>query len=105
MEVIYVSNDNLLIVDALYDNVAAAYINNATVTVTLKTEAGVTVTGQSFPATLSYVAASNGKYRCVLEDALVITAGTVYIAHITANGGADKVAAWQVPIRAITRTE
>ena len=105
IEVLYVSNDNLLTVDELYDVVGAAYLNAATVTVTLVDSSGSEVTGQSWPTTLAYVASSNGKYRAVLEDGLGLTAGQPYTAKVTADGGADKKGYWEVPCRAITRTE
>jgi hypothetical protein len=107
MEVLYVSNDNLLVVDELYDAVAASYLNAATVTVTVKAADGTNVagTGITWPVTLSYVATSNGKYRCVLEDAMTLSAGRRYTACITADGGSNKKAYWEVPLRALTRTE
>lgn len=105
IQVLYVSNDNLLTVDELYDAVAAAYLNAATVTVTLVDEDGSEVTGQSWPTTLAYVAASNGKYRAVLEDALSLAKNQTYTAQISVDGGADKAAYFEVPCQALTRIE
>jgi len=104
IQVAYVSNDNLLTVDLLYDVVGAAYLNAATVTVTVVDKAGAEVAGQSWPTTLAYVAASNGKYRAVLEDGLAFSSGEPYTAKISADGGADKVGYWEVPIKALRRT-
>ena len=105
MEVAYVSNDNTVTVDLLYDVVDAAYVNDATVTMSLVDSAGVAVTGQSWPATLAYVTASNGKYQAILEDAAALVAGAHYTAKVTANGGADKLGYWEVHFQAMTRTE
>jgi len=104
-EIAYVSNDSLLKLDGLEDEAATTttYINDATVTATLVDEDGANVSGQSWPVTLSYVAASNGNYRATLEDVLVLSHGSNYTAKITANGGAGLMGYWELPIAAETR--
>lgn len=103
-EVIYLSNDNLLIVDAVQDSSDDSYINDATVTCTLKDLDGNAVTGQTFPLTLAYVSGSNGKYQGKLEDGLSLTARQAYIAHIDIDAGSDLLANIQLPVVAKTRT-
>lgn len=87
---IYVDNDNVLQLDALTDAVTGSYINDATVTVTVRVGESSTdtaVSGITWPVTLAYVAASNGKYQAVIDKAIVIVEPTKYYAHITATSG------------------
>lgn len=93
-----INSDNLLTVNGLYDTVAAAYVNDANVTVTLEDRAGNEVSGASWPLTLDYVAASSGVYRCILPDVLVLKNFGKYIAVIVADGGADKKRTWYMPV-------
>ena len=98
-EIVYHQNDNLLEVDLLKNVDTAAYINNATVTATLKDASGNNVVGETWPLTMSYVAASNGKYRAKLKDTLTLIPGRGYVAEITADGGADLRAFWELPVK------
>jgi hypothetical protein len=71
--VFYDDNTGYLILDELHDSEAAAetYVNNATVTCeSIKTLAGVLLTGQAFPVAMPYVTSSNGKYRVKIADTL-----------------------------------
>ena len=61
-----------------------AYVNDATVTFTLKTAAGVAVSGATAIA-MAYVAASNGKYQGTLESTVSLTADASYTLEITAS--------------------
>jgi len=101
VESLYIDSDNLVTLDALYDNAAAAYVNDATVTVTLTDRAGNEVSGETWPVTLNYVAGSDGKYRGTLSDTLSITAYSQYTAKVIADGGPGSKATWYVPVRAI----
>ncbi len=103
-QALYKSNDNLLEIDGLKNAATDAYIDDATVTVTLVDAEGAEVTGQSWPTTMSYVASSNGKYRAVLKDALSVTNLDRYTAKITADGGSDLLGYWEFPLSAIVRT-
>lgn len=75
---VYISSDNLVTVDGLTDEATGSYVNDATVTAKLTTDsAGVsTVSGSSI--TLSYVAASDGKYRGEMPYTVSLTEGTTY---------------------------
>lgn len=103
MDVVYVLNDNLIEVDKLQDASDDLYINDATVTVTLKDSDGTNVTGQSWPLTLDYVADSDGKYQGTLESALSLTVKEHYYAHVDAVKG-TLVAHWEKQLKALTRT-
>lgn len=83
---LYKENDNLLELSGLKNKKTGLFINDAVVTVTVFEANGTTeTTGQVWPATMSYVAASDGKYDVTLED--TIASNTVaMIAKITAVG-------------------
>lgn len=85
-DVLYLQSDNLLELKGLKNAASGAYINNATVTVTLVDASGTSVSGQSWPATLSYVSGSNGDYRLTLEDTLPLSENGTYVARVTAIG-------------------
>ncbi len=88
--VLYQSNDQYIEIDQLADGITGAFVNGATVTVTLKDSAGAIVTGISSLA-LSYVAASSGKYRGQVEDTFNPTKGGGYILHVNADNGGLKL--------------
>lgn len=85
-KVIYIENDNLLQLNGLKNEATGAYVNDAVVTGRLKDETGADVSGQSWPVTLQYVAASNGNYRVTLEETLSLVVGKKYVAEVTAVG-------------------
>jgi hypothetical protein len=82
-------NDNVLEILGLRNEITDAYINDATVTVTLTETDGTEIVGQSWPLSLPYVAGSNGNYRVTLKDTLTLTDIDEVIATIDADGGAD----------------
>jgi hypothetical protein len=104
MSNLYLSNDNLLSVENLKNAATSVYINDATVTATLKDKLGVNVVGQSWPLTLGFVASSNGVYRGTLEDGLSLTEGETYTAEINADAGSDQIANWSIQLTATKRT-
>lgn len=101
--VAFVKNTNLLEVIGLKDAVTGDFINDATVTATIKDAAGEVVAGQSFPVTLAYVPASDGDYRATLGKDLALLDDTEYIAEITALATAGD-GFWEFPFQAETRT-
>lgn len=97
----YVDNDNLLEVDGLRD-VDDDYVNAATVTcISIAPVDGSDILGT--PVTLTYVTASNGKYRGTAQDTLALIADTDYEAVITVDGGGLQ-AKFYVPFTARKRT-
>lgn len=96
--VAYLASDLTLEVDGLQNTVSSSYINDAVVTVTITVAStGAEVSGQSWPETLDYVAASNGKYRCTLQDTIAFANKTAYVAVITAIGdGLQRT--WRAPV-------
>lgn len=103
-DVIYKDNDNLVELDALKNAASDAYINNATVTLTaIKNATGTTVTGDTFPKTMTYVTSSNGKYQASVDKLLAVVAGQAYTAVIDAvSSGID--GHWELPLICRTRT-
>lgn len=102
-KILYLSNDNVLTLDELTNIVDGTYINSATVTATVKDSTGTEVSGETWPITLDYVAASNGKYQAVLEDGLVLTNGASYDVEVDIDAGADKIAHMVLTVKGRTR--
>lgn len=102
--IVYKDNDNLIELDVLKNSATDAYINNATVTLTtIRDAAGATVSGETFPKTLTYVATSNGKYQAVVDKLLAIVPGQHYTAIVDASSaGLD--GHWELPLVCQTRT-
>jgi hypothetical protein len=76
------------------------------VTVTVKDAAGANVAGQTWPLTLTSTDGTEpeGNYRGILKDTLQLTAGTLYVAHIAADAGADRIGHWEFNFTPKTRT-
>ncbi len=115
MEIVLRGNDNILELDGLRNEITGAFLNAATVTATLVDSGGVNVTGQSWPLALDYVSDSDGIYRGTITDLAVFslfsppsavarTQGFNYIAKVTADGGSDLLAYWEIPLQALDRT-
>lgn len=82
---IYINNDNRVVLTGLKNESSGNFENSATVTMTLYDSSGNTVSGQSWPASLSYIAASNGNYEGTLDDGLSLTEGADYEVRVTAT--------------------
>ena len=101
---LYLSNDNLLELNGLRNSTAATgtYINDATVTVTLKDASDNEVAGETWPLAVGYVSASDGIYRAILQNTLTITAGASYTAEVSADGDSLQ-AFWAIAVTAANR--
>lgn len=99
---VFAANTNLITLTGLQAAVDASYINDATVVCTIKTAAGVAVTGATAIA-MAYVAGSDGNYRGVLPATVALADGSNYVAHIDADGGTDRVGHWEFKFVARTR--
>lgn len=97
MEILY-GSDNRLSLVGLKNASTGVFINNATVTCTLINKSGNQLTGQSWPLSMGYVGASNGDYAGVLSASLVLVAGDIILAQVTADAGAGLKRYWQVPL-------
>lgn len=105
MELLLISNDNLLELRGLQDATDLSYVNDATVSATLTDLDGNAVSGQGFPVTLNYVAASNGIYRATLQDGLALRRGKIYQCTVDAVSGGGITAQFVIRARALDRYE
>lgn len=104
MEVLWKDNDNLVELRGLTNAATGAYVNDAIVTLTeIKDAAGATVSGVTFPKSMSYVAASNGNYQAAVDKALVLVAGRNYTAVIDAAASGIE-GHWEIPLACKVRT-
>lgn len=90
MATIYLTTSNVLELQNLEDATGGSptYINDATVTATVTDKkSGDTVSGETFPVTLSYVSGTNSTYRKVLSSSMSLTKDKRYTATITATSG------------------
>lgn len=100
---LYIDNDNRIKLVGLAD-ADNTYQNSATVQVTLKDDQGNNLAGQTWPLALSYVAASNGDYKEVLQDTISgLTNGDDITAVVDVESG-GLTAHWEIPVKAGTRT-
>lgn len=102
-KILYVGNTNVFRVENLRDSQTDVLLTTATVSVTLKTEAGVAVSGQSWPVNMAAVSGEDGAYEGLLAAALALVAGNDYVAEVqVVNGGA--VGLWKTRVKARIRT-
>lgn len=94
---LYIGQDNMVFwgdrnvpKSGLYDNNLEKFINDATVTFTLKDSAGSTVSGASAQS-MTYVTGTKGVYEGTLEDGVSLTENSVYYLEITATASGDRV--------------
>ena len=103
----YVANTNTLQLLGLKNGLTSAYLDNATVTVTVNDSRGAPVTGESWPQTMSYVPASSGNYEIALGHVLDLVNRKKYVAIIDADGSdsdGEKWGHWEFHFTAETRT-
>lgn len=109
----YLLNDNLIQLAWLRNKATFAYpqetetqleaapigsfINDATISVTVKDTAGVEVSGETWPLSMGYVTSSKGKYQALLQYALVLAADDEYRAEISGVGDGLR-GFWDVPL-------
>lgn len=96
-------NDMVLQVDDLRDEISGAYLNAATVTVTLTDALGGSVGGATWPMTLTHVTGTDGTYRAALPYSLQLTANARYRATLNVNAGPGLVAQRVMPLVARQR--
>jgi len=99
----FVDNTNLLRVKGLFNVLDNAFVNAGTVTAIIKDSTGAQVSGQTWPVTMDYEAASDGNYVAAIEDDVAFVNGSNYVAEITALDGPSK-GFWEFPFKPVTRT-
>lgn len=100
---LFIENDNLLTLNHLKEAITDQYLNSAAVEATLVDHNGDEVEGQTWPLSLGYVTASDGKYQGIIEDAVEL-AQADYTVIVTVDAGIDRIAKWRLPVRAVRRT-
>jgi hypothetical protein len=89
------NTDNTITLDGLDDAVSpGAFLDAATVEVTLTDLAGVDIAGQVWPFALT-AAGSGGLYEGNLNDTLDVTDGDIVKVLLTADNGADEHREWR----------
>lgn len=83
--IILVENDNVVELDGLRNPVTGAFLNAATVDITITDSAGVEVAGETWPLSIPFVSGSDGIYRVVLDKVIEFIAGQRYTAVINAR--------------------
>ena len=100
---IYRGNDNLVENPTPMTRASTgAYVNDASVVMTLKDSSGSAVTGATSLA-LSYVTDSNARYQGTIPNTVSLTAGAVYTLEITGTSGST-VAFWSLSCSIVNRT-
>ena len=96
---------NLIAVTGLQDGLDGAYVNNATIEVTVTTLAGANLTGAgvSWPLVLDYVAASNGNYNGSVPAAADVSGLNCVVVSVVAKIGNTVIAQWDLKQNVIDR--
>ena len=93
----WIGSDNLFEVTGAQNVLTGDFLNSATVQVTVVDATTETeVNGETWPLTLSYVAASNGDYRGVLSDQLVLQEQQSLRYDVVVDAGAGLRREWRL---------
>ena len=99
----YYQSDDILEVSDLRNGLTNAFLNSATLTVTMVDGDGTEVVGQAWPLTLLYISASDGIYRGTLVDTLTLVPGRDYKAKLTVNAGAGLQDYRELPVEVVIK--
>jgi hypothetical protein len=83
--VLYLDNDNLVALTGLKDSAAAAYLNNATVQLTVLAPDGAELAGVVWPQPMAYVVGSKGEYRYTLPVEAALQHSVFYTLRIVVS--------------------
>lgn len=92
-DVLYNDNDNLIEIRNLTDEVTGGFLNNATASAKLQTEAEVDVAGLTNIPLVKVVGDSTGWYRGTIDDAAITKANVPpgdYVCIVNADEGGIK---------------
>lgn len=98
--IVYVENDNRVLLTGLQNQSSGSYENSATVSGQITDAAGTNV---GTAITFNYISASNGNYEGTIEDGVALSANTRYTLTVTADAGSDKIGKWVIPLIARVR--
>jgi hypothetical protein len=99
----FCANTNVIDLIGLHAELDGSFINDATVTVTIRDAAGVDLAG-AWPLAMTYVPASTGNYRALQSAALPFVAKASYVAIIDANGGSNRTGHWEFHFKPVDRS-
>ena len=104
--VLYLLSSNVIELASLTNTVTGVIDNGATVTVTIKDPSGQSVSGETWPRTMSLASESplTGTYRATLSHALGIEASKRYKACISIIGSGGERDYREVPLMARIRS-
>lgn len=100
--VLLIANDNTLELNGLRNATLDYFVQDALVAAELRDMTNNPVAGQDWPVSLDYVPDSNGVYRTVLENTLVLSHEQHYKLHIAAQGD-GLTGSWEAIIKAQIR--
>jgi hypothetical protein len=100
--IIYVSNTNMIELYGLRGAVDNEFVNDATVTLTIKSLAGTIVDGplDMVPTNES---PPKGNYRAIVDHDLDLLPNTSYMAVIDVDAGPNRIGHWEMKFRPTTR--
>lgn len=81
---LHIRNDNSVYISGLRNSSDESYINDAAVTFTVYDDACTQLTG-AIGVSMSYVAASNGRYRGVVQSTVDLVDGKEYTIVVTSS--------------------
>jgi hypothetical protein len=95
---LWIGNDNLFRISGAQSGSNLLYLNSATASITLRDKiSGDTITGASWPLSLSYISGSNGSYEATLPDTLVLTDWQRLTSEVSLDGGAGLLLSLKLP--------
>lgn len=105
----YIGNTNNLLLTGLKSDSEDIFLDDVTITVTVKDLNGENVggTGGPWPLEMNYVASSDGNYIAALSANLPFENNTKYVAIIDADASdtsAERIGHWEFPFTAKIRT-
>lgn len=95
---LFLGNDMRIRWDRMTDELTGSFVNDATVTFTLKTTAGVAVSGAE-AVSMPYVSGSDGRYQAKLAGSVALTNQSRYFLEISASS-AGRLGFRRIPIEA-----
>lgn len=105
MDALFSQNDHVVELRKVKNEITGGYINDATVTAIIYDADGQEIQGQVWPLTLSYVAASNGTYRGIVESDVTVDVGDVLSLEITVTATGGLNAFFKIPLLVKDRRE
>jgi len=87
---LYINSDNLIQLDALRLAADGTYVNDATVTFTLKDADEAVMTGAN-TVSMPYVAGSNGRYQGTIQSTVSLAVGAKYYLEVTGTSGENNL--------------